>query len=724
MMSAPDADFEPAHPQFSSRNAASAVLLAIAVAVLLLRTNAAFAYLLNRCLQLTVAVLPAALLVGILLWLGLSLVPRKAAHELTRTEALLAGGVAAAGILSSGTLLLGLFGWARPWIIWGGLAAAAIVAGYVARRRGGLPQFLRPAWCNEPWTVPQLILAAFLTICLVPIVVSAFAPPLLYDVTEYHLGAYRDYAQGTRLRFVPMPHNFYARFPFPIEALYYVGLLLEAPNDFAPKLINLASVVGLAALFWQWAGRWGVRRFYRLVGVLALLTHPVLLEVSLDAYIDAPVALHVLITFYLLLLVAGPRPVLTPEAATAILPLLAWIAGLTCVVKYTAAQFYVVPLVLVFALPLVRRLAALSWKERLWVAALFLAGPAAWLGKNVLFYANPLEPFFTWLFTPNDAAAMAREKFYVAAHYPQPPWTAGYWSSLGPRLESFGWLLLAPLAGLVVIWRRPGVPQASFVCLASYLLWNMIRYSQDRFLLATTVLVILMGVAVIQQLPSALARTAAVVALLLSAAAGIIPHTMRVAGGEEFHYFANFIASSPSENIPLRQDFYRKNLGALGELITEADRSLPPDACVLFVYEARPYLLHRRAVYNTVFDESQLLTMIRGVRSADEITSRLLARGITHVLVNVEELRRFIDQYATPEQLRQRGIREPMREFPLIRDPEDLYPPFYRSPEWGTLRQPVVAWLRALRTRALISRGHPTAPIFLADLRAACLNNR
>lgn len=701
---------------FRSRWAGPLVLLGVAAAIVLLREEPAFAFVLGRCIQVSFALLPTAIVLLALGWIGLFLIPREVAKKLTSADAILFGTLGAASAASAVVLLLGIAGYFTALLGWILLVFGTVWATYHAYRKG-LPAFRTQCECpQEPWSAGQLVLVGLLALCCVPVIVSAFAPPLLYDVTEYHLGAFRDYDKGGVLAFSPMPHNFYARFPFPIETLYYLGLVLEHPNDFAPKLFNFASIVGLLVLVWRWTGFWGVSRTFRLLGILAVLCHPVLLEVSLDAYIDAPVALYVLVVLYGLVLLAEHGHKLAGQERAGLLQVLAWLAGSMCVVKYTVDQLYAIPLAIAFAAPVWRNVRCLSRRQLWFVLGLFAFPLVVWLGKNVVYYGNPLEPFLTRLFSPNRLRAVLWEQFYIESHYPQSLLSPAYWTTLLPRLKSVGWLLLAPLAATPLIWRKPGIPRLLVLVVLSYLLWNLIRYSQDRFLLPTIVLIILIGVAAVEQLPSALGRTVGGAAFLMSAALGIVPHFVRVAGGEEFHYFAKFISVAPAHNMTHRLAFYRKNLGALGELLDEVERSVPRDAKILFIYEARPYLLKQRTVYNTVFDDSELLRLIHGVRTSDEITSRLLAAGITHVLVNNEELRRFIEQYARPEQLRTRGITDVMREYPRIRDPEDLYPPFCLAPNWKQVRQPVIEWLHQLPKLATVVRGHPSTPIYLAPL--------
>ncbi len=695
------------------------VLLAIGVAVLLTRESPALAFVLNRLAELGRASAVVLLLVAVWGWLGFLLTGAHTSREISRTASFVMGGVCAASLTSVAFLIAGWSGVLTRGVAWGGvvlLAGAALALAW--KRKGGWERVPGTKPESEPWGPKHVALIVLVALLMLPVVVSAFAPPLVYDVTEYHLGAIRSYLEGERLRLRPVPYNFYARFPFPVEALYFLGILLEGPTDFAPKLLNLAAVLALGALVWEWLRRWEVRRTWRLIALVALFGHPVLLEVSLDAYIDAPVALVALCSLFgLSLLAKTGEGSLSSAARWRLFPVVALLLGTLAVVKYTAAQLYLVPLLVLFARSLWGTWRCAPWRTRLLAAGCFVLPLGTWLGKNVVFYGNPLEPFFCWLFSRGDAAAVAREKFFLESHYPQPPWVLSYWTTLVPRLGAFGWLWLAPAVAVPLLGQSHEIRRLLAVAGLSYLLWNMVRYSQDRFLLATIAIVILIGVAALQALPSRLARWAGGGVLLLAALTGAVPHALRVAGGGEFDYVARMTATAPKHNAELRREFLKRNLGALGEVLAYAQSALPAGAKVLFVYEARPYLLDRAVVYNTVFDESELLRLAGAARSADEVTTLLLEAGITHVLVNVEELRRFIDQYARPQQLAERGIRDTMREFPLIADPENLYPPFYRNPAWGQMGEPIRAWLELMRKEAEFVRGQPQAPVFLTPLR-------
>lgn len=714
----------------------------------------------DRLFQLAGAVAPTAMLLLGCAFVGLLFLPRAALCHLDAVEVGLFVCLAGVPMVSAACLILGAMGWMSPAVAWAGLVILAAVGGvrwWKARKwlaQATLLDVEANVSTEHVTRATRLGHRAVTALCVwagLVILVSALAPPLVYDVTEYHLGAFRDYSVEGRWQLRPVPHNMYARFPFPVEAIYYFGIFLESETDFSPKLLNAAAVFGLVMLASRMLARWHVPLRWRRLACLAILAHPVLLEVSLDAYIDAPTALFVLASLYVLeRAFGGFGPPVPRQVALRLLPLFGWLGGNALVTKYTVAQLYALAALVWGILVMVqghRNGANLQKTEshavaregfwetsvRRWLvvsAGAFSLPLLLWLGKNAVFYGNPLEPFFVWLFHPTDTQAVLRERFYIESHYPQPLWSASYWRTLPTRLEAFQWFLLAPLVTLPWIRPRPAGARLLMVVALSYLAWNLIRYSQDRFLLASFVLVSVIVVDVMSRIPIRWLRWVGALGIAATSAANLLLHTVRVANGGEFAYLAHLSASPSAQAWEARGEFYRRNLGALGEIVARqapppfvatgvnsaGTHLLRPTDRVFLVYEARPYLFVCRTTYNTVFDDSVLLSFARGAKAPSEIDARLRSAGLTHVLVNREELRRFIHQYARPEQLEALGVTDVMGEFPKIHTPEDLYPPFYLAPNWKADRSVVLAWLAELRKRAVWVGGSPPIEIYLATI--------
>jgi hypothetical protein len=713
---------------------AAAIVLVLLLAVPFSVPSGIGGFVLERLLTLWMAASSGVAVVAACVGLGLLCVPADVLRSERLLGALLALG-AGAGLLSCVVLVLGFlptgtFGRGLGWsVVLVCIAAGAVRVWQISRvTRSELP--LAPP--DQPARALHWPTILLLVCGIVLLAISALAPPLMFDVTEYHLGALRDNSSvgksgALALQWGHVRNNFYGRFPFPIESLYWLGVLLAWPVDVAPKVINAAFVMACLLLIFCGA-RKSAGRAAGLLAALLVVSHPVMREVSLDAFIDAPTAFLVAATVF--------GALWLPLES---MPLVGLLFGTALASKYTVMQLYLLPTALLVVVVRGR-----EWRvapsgrmgSMAFTAAAALLPLMFWLGKNVYLYGNPLEPFFVSLFRPGDAAGIAAEKFYIASHFPQPLWTAGYWTSLAPRLGSFGWMLLPLAAGALVLHPRERrvrdhTGPLLLFAVTSYLLWNLVRESQARFLLPAIMVVIYLAAVATETVQNGYARCVARLALLLVASLQLFHQALTIANAGELAYLRDYdpaadhaptfarVNEAPITVHTAREDFYASNLGALGEVLPACNR-LPTNAKVLLVYEARAYLFSPAVAYNTVWDESELLRIAGDARNTSDVARLLRDAGITHVLVNRQELRRYIQQYARPEQLRALGIRasqDPGDAFYATQTPEDLFPPFYRDARWPACRQAVIRWLADCRKNATASKGSAPLDVFLAEVK-------
>lgn len=645
--------------------------------------------------------------------LGLgSLVIRHAPGLLLAERCALAFG-AGLGLLSIPVALLGFTGALTRWS-----ALAVVGAGLLC----GLPLWKQlaagAARSGGRFRLCPIQAALWVPLALFALLLLGFAltPPLIFDVAEYHLGPWREYLSNGTATFTVQPHNFYARFPFPIESLYYLGLALAPYTDAAPKVLNALAVLACALLGGCLAWRHSRSAKAATLAALAICTLPVMLDVSLDALIDAPVALLVIGSVYLLLCPADDLP-----GANRLHPSLL-LLGCAFASKYTVAQLYLLPWLVLAAPGLWGAVKAQPARLAGWVA-LGALPMLVWYGKNAALYHNPLEPFFCSVFRPGDAAAIAREKFYIESHFPQSPLTASYWITLFPRLSTlplifvvgcFGWAAgdRGTAAG-----RQAG--RAALYMAIAYLLWNTVRESQDRFLLPVMLLLVGFGIAGIWQLPRRWQRGVGGVAIVLLALLNLAGYALKFRASGATSYLLENGTAPEHEEISVydhptpREAFLEKNLGDLGRVLTAVNRleTTSTVKTILLVYEARPYLFNQDTLYNTVWDKSLLLDVAQGCTTVEEVWQAIAARGITHVMVNRQELYRYIQQYARPAQLRRLGVspgEDPGRAWFETSHPERLYPPFYLDERWEKVGPLVEAWLADADKHAVIREGRPS----------------
>lgn len=704
------------------------------VALLLSADSTVMRYLMFRVYAVVVAVMPGLLVALACAGLGDLLVRR--ARDLSLPERFVLAFACGLGLMSVPVAAAGFTGSLNQLTAYA-MAGAGLVCGIPLWKRLAAALAVHPvrrvplSWWNWRSTVLLVVLLYQASLMLG----IALTPPAFFDVTEYHLGPYRDYASaGGNVLFTAQPHNFYARFPFPIEAVYYLGLTLAPYVDAAPKLLNMFCVLACGALGGMLAWRWTAQLNVALLAALVTFGLPVMLDVSIDALIDAPVSLLVISSFYLL---ARWKDTRASGAATHLAGLAAVVFGAALCSKYTVAQLYLLPWLLVAAPAL-----GVSLKSRplpvLGYLVLACVAPVVWFGKNVALYGNPLEPFFHGWFQPENALAIAREKFYIESHFPQSPLSADYWASLLPRLHEFTWLYLVACTGWFFRADARRLIQVAMFVVPAYLLWNLVRESQDRFLLPCLVLVAVCGVIGLGSLPSRVARYCAALTALVLCGTILFQHSLRLRTAGMVPYLLDFsptreAAPTLADDAPgawegfyelapegedadepsAREQYYVNILGALGEAISRWNRVAPADARLLLIYEARPYLFSGATAYNTVWDDSVLLDIVRNTTTVQQALAALRQAGYTHVLVNKEELLRYIQQYARPRQLVGLGVppgSDPRAAWELTLRPQNLYPPFYRDKDWEQKSDLIADLLEHFERTAIIREATVESP--------------
>lgn len=296
----------------------------------------------------------------------------------------------ALGLGLAGSLLgiaAAMGGLRRPVVL--ALAALAALGG--ARRIGaafGGPG--RPGGRAEARRAPLLALAC----ALAPALVWGLYPPLAYDAAVYHLPYARAFAEAHRL--VELPDLIFPVFPQLVETLF-AGLLSATGADTPTHLVQW-SAVAAAALLLYGAGR---RLFSARAGLWAAalwLAHPLVHYQAASAYVDATLAL-----FVLLALCAWERWRERPEPA--------WLVTAGAALGFAAATKYLGLLwIALFALlTLVAAPRGRRWRGAcaLLAVAVLVAGP--WYLRIYRATGNPVHPFLGPLFEGGRASAIDRQ---------------------------------------------------------------------------------------------------------------------------------------------------------------------------------------------------------------------------------------------------------------------------------------------------------------------------
>jgi len=563
---------------------------------------------------------------------GLWIVRAVAPGKLPLRWHLLLGASLGIGALSLLVLGFGLIGWLNARL-WYGVLSAAGIMGLVR-----LATLLRPddktagesagSW-RWLWltAVPFAVLAAL---------AAAVPPGLLwaqegggYDVLEYHLQMPREYFEAGRISYAP--HNVYANFPANAEMLYLLCMVLRGDAIQAAGTAQMVNV-GLAALVVATGWLIGRERSPRAGVVTGVVTAGIgwLIYLSGVAYVE-----NAMLFFGLMAAAVLVRAYENDGQGSIRWTFMAGLlAGLAAGCKYTGAVLVVVPLAILAAglpgLSLKRRIAGLS-------AYAFAAALAVcpWLIKNAAMTGNPVFPLLGSVFPScPDGWGESEYRHFAACHLPGPEER-----SPGSRLgllwrhvladpdQRIGLpLMLLALAGLAS-WEKRGLTIVFALVLAVQLLmWMFGTHLYARFAVPLLIPLIV--------LTSNVGRPGRWV--LATVVAGMALNVFFTGRLYAAHLYADG-RKLPVEGLP--ELFLHGKVR--GYEFYEAVNTLPADARVLLVGEARAFYFRRAVDYRVVFNRNPFVEAVRSASSEAEVIAWLRRRGFTHVLVNWREIARL-----------------------------------------------------------------------------------
>lgn len=633
-------------------------------------------------------------------------------------------------LLSLLTLACGLAGWLSRVLFMGILILPLCVEGELSLHRWfrnlAVEPRLRNLWKLLPPEITRAEgreLCGIVGLCLLflyPMLLGALLPSWDFDVKEYHLGGPKEYFQQGYIGF--LPHNVYTSFPFLTEMLSLCGMVLR-DDWYWGALVGKAVLMGFApltALAVFVLGRRLAGNFAGGAAALVYLSTPWVYRISIIAYTEGAMCCYVILS-----LLAGlhwfeqlrnavadpeltaeseksssealPPPEATPPAPDAPFwtALDSWtllcglLAGSAIATKYPGLVLVALPLGLgMLGLTVHSKLptAQISRLAGIYTVGVLLTfGP--WMLKNSVETGNPFYPLAYSLFGGVDWNEELNAKWKAGHGRPTAVFKAplDMWRELLVLVNDVtiksDWqsVLMFGLAPLAFFFhRRRGeigaVAAAGGVIL---LVWYGLTHLIDRFWVPVLPVVAVLSGTGLQALREArhsgllptfnwrIACGIIVISLPYNLAFMVLP----VSGYNEYridYALARERAKPPSIQLAEQvvQDYARKH----------------PDVepKVLFVGEAMHFDADFAYRYNTVFDHS-LLEQWTSRRTSeqswellpeDEILERFRSEGITHLLINWNEILRYRTTYGysdfvSPQRLRELAALEEIVEVPL-----------------------------------------------------------
>ncbi len=533
------------------------------------------------------------------------------------------------GLLSLGTLALGMLGLLHRWLFWlllvlliavNALRMRAIVRSLGLRRMRGKSSKL------------SLLLGMFLGLTFLLALLSTLTPPVEWDALVYHLAGPKTYIAAQRVLWVT--DNFHLSFPALTEMLFTGAMLLK--GDILARLIHLTyGALTVAAIY-----TFSRKHFDGLVPLLAAVLFasiPTAVTIATWAYVDLALAFYEFMAFF-----AVVNWLETPSNSKWVL-VAGIMSGMAMSVKYTGLTSLLVASVLVLATVLKTRANYRRWLVGLSVLILVaVASAGPWYLKNLAYTGNPVYPYLfggrgwnqlrnAWL--TSIGIRMSPLQLLLL------PWDITVLGTQGT--EAFDatispyFLALLPLALLVRRKHRMLLPLA-LSSLTIYLLWIVAgAATYSTFVLRTRILLpcfaplSILAAYVVDSIKELDRRTFSLQRFVLMAVAVGLSVNLVSQG-------LSFIGRDPLPFIvggESREEYLgRQLLDGHYDVLRHINTSLPSSATVLFLWEPRAYYCERQCLPDVVFDHFSQLALTYD--SAEDIAQALQREGISHVLVN------------------------------------------------------------------------------------------
>lgn len=472
---------------------------------------------------------------------------------------------------------------------------------------------------------------------------AALSPPVFFDALVYHLGLPNLYLRRGVIEALP---TVYASFPPAGEMLYLLGMGLGGIQ--AASLLNLAAGILAAVAVGALAGRhWG-HAVGLAAGSIFYLAPPLFL---LSRYATGE---NLLSLFTLLVYLCLFRRI--DGGSVSWLLLGGTFGGLAFSVKHVGIIYAI--LLPAAALALV---AATSGKRGWpvpgggvgrWDALLLTVTtvPVAlpWLARNWAVTGNPVFPAVNALFggrgwTGAQAALLARDAHAAtdmirswkdALRLPFDLVASSH--DFGAASQSL-WFWPLVLAGAsVLLLSASGRKERLLLGLVagSMLLWS-VTFLMARFLLPAMALGAIVAAVALERVPALRHRAPCWLLTGLLLASNTV---FLYRDGPTRHAFP------PALGLQTRADYLRSMLRAW-PAFEVVNRDLPPASRVLVLGESRTAWIERDHLASSALDPPLLPAILRGGQDPARFAAALRDRGITHVLVNVAELRRLERDY-------------------------------------------------------------------------------
>lgn len=558
---------------------------------------------------------------------------------------------------------------------------------------------------------------------LIPMLLGAMLPSTDFDVKEYHLEGPKEYFLAGHIHF--LPHNVYTSFPFLTEMLSLCGMVLS-DDWFTGSLVGKTVLMCFAPLTALGVFAVGQRVATPLAGALGALVYlstPWVYRISIIAYTEGAMCCYVIVSLLVLLiwLDAVKDHGTTTSKRRSLTLLLGLLCGSAIATKYPGLVMVAIPVAVVLLMNVTRQ--RFSLKESVSLAGLYILGGfiafGPWVIKNSLETGNPVYPLMYSVFGGVDWDAELNEKWKAGHARPTPVFKTPVEMlqelkknvvdvTLGSVWQSPLMFGLAPIA----LFRKSRSRQFWIVVGSAttlLLVWYTLTHLIDRFWVPVLpIIAVLSGIAwaVVRETFHNSEQQDSLFNLLVSKGlTGVFIITL-------IYNFAFMTTDASGYNAYLI-DYKIAREQVRPDSLRIPQNVMEPGDRVLFVGEAMVFDAAYDYRYNTVFDHSlleQLTAKKIGRRKwellpSEEIHSNFKEAGITHILINWNEILRYRTTYGYTDFVSPQRIQELNERWDFV---EIALPPDYNLRSWDSLpeswKSEINGWGPELKKQAITGR--------------------
>ena len=465
----------------------------------------------------------------------------------------------------------------------------------------------------------------------------ALAPEIFYDSLVYHLALPSQYLMAGRLHATPT--NLYSGIPMNMEMLYTWGLAIG--DGALARLIHWSTGIGVWVAVMAFSLRCRAPLFGWLASAMFFFMPMTIFNMGTTAIEIGSAFMVVLCVYACLLFLAGEKD--GENGATGFCVLSAVFCGLAMGMKYPN---WPILGVMVLAL-LVTRSGRRSWIVFGGIAVVCVL---PWVIKNLVFYDNPVFPYLDDVLRPDAEYPVMWRALQIDA------WARDWTRLLGDAgafkeailhpwylamtgntaMDYMGPFFLIGLPFFVLFRTRDRWARVwFFVVIALWLLWWPVTRMPRFFIPGLCLALVWMARCAIGLRPRPLKHVFAALVLVIM----VNSFTWAVASMNSLESRKILInGQSRSQYLKVQHVTYPSPHYAAAEWINRNTRA---DSRVLIVGDGRGYYLERPFVASSVFDTDFFEHWVRKSANAEGLKKNLEEVGITHLLVNVAEMRRL-----------------------------------------------------------------------------------